>query len=490
MRTAGRAEEHSVRYWRGAVVFLLLAYFLAMSWERSGFRFAADDMMNMAGYFRLGPARALATQFLVWQGFYRPLGAAFYLPLRHWFGLNPAPFQIAILFVLAVNIFLAFRVALALGCSELTAGLATLAVAYHAGLANLQYNVDMVYDVLCFAFYLGALWYYIATQSRQRAWRWREIGTFLLLYLCALNAKEMALTLPLVLLAYEWFYRGHSVVTAPSGRGSETGRGWIRGTGRVSLLAGALALLSHYGKKFGAAPLLDQPGYQPAFTLHRFMEFEKGSLDQLSGNLGRPSWRGVAALWAVVTFLAWRRNRPALRFAWAYMLLTPLPVMFLADRLQGCLYIPLFGWAIFGAWIFVEVAHAAAGWLAGEPGFQRLGRGGVFALLLAAGVLVWVNRMRYLKATVVEPAATVQGVETAEVIGQLRALGARVRPQSQVVFLNDPFKDWDMAFIGALWFGDRSVRVYNQRTEQLSPAELARMDYVFAFQDGKLVQVR
>jgi hypothetical protein len=81
------------------------------------------------------------------------------------------------------------------------------------------------------------------------------------------------------------------------------------------------------------------------------------------------------------------------------------------------------------------------------------------------------------------------GVLTASVIGQLRDLHPRLPPQSQVVFLNDPFSDWDMTFIGMLWFADRSIHVYNQAHEHLSPVELARMDAVFDFRDGRLLQL-
>lgn len=128
--------------------------------------------------------------------------------------------------------------------------------------------------------------------------------------------------------------------------------------------------------------------------------------------------------------------------------------------------------------------------LSQEPLIGRLGRRRIFALLTAAGVLFWLNQMRFLKATVVKPASVRQGALTASVVAQLRDLHPRLPPRSQVVFLNDPFSDWDMTFIGTLWFGDRSIHVYNQRLEHLSAAELARMDAVFDFRNGKLVELK
>jgi hypothetical protein len=474
------------------ILAALFAYFVTLEWDRVATYFAADDMMNLGTYFRLGPWGALKSQFLLWQGFYRPMGAAFYLPLFHWFGLNPVPFQIAVLLILAANIFLTFRFALSLGSSPFVASMASLGVAYHAGLPNLHYNVDMIYDVLCFSFFIGALLLYVSVRSRRRFARWHETAAFLALYWCALNSKEMALTMPLVLLAYEASYKPAIGAATVRERFPRTSRlvAWLRGPGCLVLFTAALAALSLYGKKFGVQPILDQPAYQPVFSLQRYMAFQKASLFELSGHLANPGWRGVLLFWTLATYLAWRKPRPLLRFTWAYMLLTPLPIAFLGDRTQGCLYLPLVGWAIFAAAIFSDGIGAAANFLSREPLLERLNRRRIFALLTAVGVLFWVNQMRILKATVVKPAGARQGALTASVIEQLRGLHPHVRPQSQVVFLNDPFSDWDMTFIGTLWFGDRSIHVYNQRLEHLSPVELARMDAVFDFRDGKLVQLK
>ena len=356
--------------WRQPVVLVaLFVYFLTLEWERVSTYFAADDMMNLATYFWLGPWDALKSQFLLWQGFYRPMGSAFYLPLYHWFGLNPAPFQAAVLLILAANILLAFRFALALGSSQFIAGIAALLIAYHAGLPNLHYNVDMIYDVLCFCFFIGALLLYASIRSRHRYLRWYETAAFLALYLCALNSKEMALTMPLVLLAYEWTYQllhydflwGRLSACGPDVIRS-TGRqlfSSLRDPGRLVLFTAVLALASLYGKKFGVQPILDQPAYQPVLSLQRYMAFQKASLFELSGHLSHPGWRGVLLFWTLATWMAWRRPRPLLRFTWAYMLLTPLPVAFLSDRTQGCLYLPLVGWAIFAAAIFSDGIGAA-----------------------------------------------------------------------------------------------------------------------------------
>ena len=53
--------------------------------------------------------------------------------------------------------------------------------------------------------------------------------------------------------------------------------------------------------------------------------------------------------------------------------------------------------------------------------------------------------------------------------------------------LNPPFNGWDMAFIAELWFHDRTVTIFLQQKTPLTPAELARADYLFDWRDGKLV---
>ena len=75
-------------------------------------------------------------------------------------------------------------------------------------------------------------------------------------------------------------------------------------------------------------------------------------------------------------------------------------------------------------------------------------------------------------------------------IGQFRELRPRVRPNSRVVFLDDPFVDWDMAFIADLWFRDRSLAIVLYRKTPLTAEEIADAGHVFDWRDGRLIQVR
>lgn len=445
-------------------------------------RFVEDDMMNMVAYWRPGPWHLLYSHFLVWRGEYRPMGGLFYVPMLHLFGLNPAPFHVLYLVLLLANVYQVYRFARVLGCAELTAGLAALIPCYHVGMAILYYAMSNLYDVLCCLFYLTAFVFYAQIRRRGRLLGRRELAVFLLLYLCALNSKEMAVTLPVVLLAYEWIYHG-----APRMR--ELGR-WLRGPGRVALFAGILNVVYLYGRALGPEGLAAQSAYRPLFSMHRVWLFQIAALDTLVSYwqiFDRPA---VVGFWVVVLYLAYRRPRPVLRFCCVFLIVTPLPVEFLMGRGEATLYLPLAGWAVFTAVIFADLARAVAEFLAAEPFFRYLGSRALFAGFIAVGVCAWAYGNEHVKVPGVTRQMADAGKVTGEVIRQFQTLQPRVTPGSQVVFLDDPFQEFDMAFIAELWFRDRSLDIRLLRKTPLTAQEIAAAKYLFTYADGKLVQVR
>lgn len=454
-----------------ALAGFLLAYFFHFTRGALDVHFAPDDMMNLGGYWHMKPLQLLTAQFLPWRGSYRPMAGLFYVPLFSAFGFNPAPFHAVILLLLAVNIYWAHRLARLLGCGEAAAALAALIVAYHPGLTNLTYNIAFVYDVLCCFFYLAALTYYIGIRASGRALRGREIAAFLALFLCALNSKEMAVTLPAILLAYEWLYHGQRSF-------------------RAAGLALALDALYVYGKVFRPGALATQAAYHPVLSWNRFLDFQIRSLADLVQKWDYFGGAGVLTLWVLLFYLAWRRRRPELRFCSLMLAIAPLPIEFIPGRAGACLYVPFIPWAIFGASVFVDIAEAVALFLSGDPVFRFLGRRGAFALLALAAAFLLIRRNEDLHHSYVEPAMAQTGVLTAQVLDQFRALNPHIPPHTSVVFLNDPFVDWDMAFIAELWFRDRTVDIRLNRKTPLPLDELARAGAVFDYRNGHLLRVR
>jgi hypothetical protein len=190
------------------VVFLAL-YFLVFSADALRTYFTFDDGMNLIALHRHWaiPIRANLLDVLkVFTPAYRPLGALFYRPLYELFGFNPVPFRVVCHLLMAVNIVLAYRFARVLEATPEAAVLSTLLFAYNGSMGDLYYNTGTIYDLLCFPLYIGAILVYTRDRSRNRHLGWTAMLVVMALFLAALDAKEMAVTLPAALLLYELLY--------------------------------------------------------------------------------------------------------------------------------------------------------------------------------------------------------------------------------------------------------------------------------------------
>jgi hypothetical protein len=461
----------------------LASYFAWFSRPTLSVHFAADDMMNIAGYWRIKPLQLLLAQVMPWRPYYRPMGGLVYLSLFHGFGLNPVPYHLVLLFILFANACLVYRLAVLLAGGEIAAGLAAMAVCYHAGIHTLYYNTAFTYDALCCMFYLAAFVCYLQVRAQGRLPGARATIAVLLLHLCALNSKEMAATFPAILLIYEWIYHRPCLDTASV-------RAWLRGEGRVPLLATGLTLIFCYGHLVRQGGLMQDPAYRPVLNWDQIVDFQSRSLGDL---LIRPDPVGVGAIvgiWLVFTYLAWRRNRPILRLCWWYMVITPLPIEVLRGRAGACLAIPYAGLAVSCSVVFVDVCRAAADFFAGEPLFRRFARSHLFAAAVVLGAATWAWYNSDFQERYIRPIMTQLGQTTWDAIRQLNALNPRASRNAEIVFLHDPFNGYDMQFITELWFRDRSLNIRLARESPVSPEDLAHAERVFDFRDGKLVQLR
>ena len=64
------------------------------------------------------------------------------------------------------------------------------------------------------------------------------------------------------------------------------------------------------------------------------------------------------------------------------------------------------------------------------------------------------------------------------------------RPNSTVVFLDDPFEGFDMAFIAELWFRQPGLNIRLHKKTPFTAEELAKADHLFSYEQGKLAQLR
>lgn len=477
------------RWRKPAVAAVLIAYFLMVSWDTVKVQFAPDEMFAIWWYWHPSPWRLLYSQFMLWHGYLRPVGGLFYVPIYLLYGLNPVPYHVVLLALLLAGAYLMYRFARALGCAELPAAMVALIACYHGGLGNLYYNSVFVFDVLVGLFYFAALAYYAHIRSSGRLLSRGQTVVFLALFVCALNAKEMAVTLPVMLLAYEVFFH------MPPHRRWQDLLQWLRGPGLVICWAGLMNLAFIYGKRFGPDGLMNGPNtnYKPVLSLDRMIDFQQRYIGDIFYHLPRFGPLATVLIWLVVTYVVWRHNRPLLRFCWVYVLVTPLPVEFIVGRDQACLYVCLAGWAVMAAELFSEwVTRTAPRLVAADPDFRRFGVARGRAVMAAAGMLLFGFVNWQFKKTEVAPEMPAIAPLTNHVLDEFRAMNPHVPPGATVVFLDDPWENhgFDMAFIAELWFRDRNTRVLLNRASPLSPQEIAKAGAVFTWQKEKLIRVR
>ncbi len=441
-------------------------------------------MMNLSAHWRHSKQLFYAP-FLLWRDFYRPMGGWFYVPLFRICGLHPAPFHATLLGLVLGLVGLTYRLARALGAVPLEAWLAAWIAAYHAGLANLYYETSHIYDVLCAIFYASALIVWARARSRGRTLRPGEAAAFLLLDLCALNSKEMAVTLPVMLLAYECLWR-RPAASAPADQRNFAR--WFRGAGWLIAASGLLTALAIYGRVLGG--LSHASGYAAQYSLDRLAAFQRQQFQDIFLQSNYSGWAAMTAVWVLVTYLAWRSPRPVLRFCWVFLIVGPLPVEFLEGRGMAVFAVPFLGWAILAGILAHGLMRAIADAIAHDPGFRRLHPRLRLACVAAVFLLAWGAWNRAIYVRDVRSSMGDTGRPTAAVIRQFELVAPRARPHSTVVFLNDPFDGWDMAFIAELWFRDPTVTVRLQKKTPLPPEELARADALFDWRGGKLVKVR
>ena len=470
---AARNPETAIRVF-AVTAMLIAAWFLYFAGDGLWAPFTLDDLMNLHGYMQKSPAALLTDNLRYWSTAYRPLGGLFYVALYRLFGFNPLPFRIFCFALLGANLGLLFVFSRQISRSGEVAFFATFLLSYHAWFVDLYYSSGTVYDLLCFGFYFLAFTFYIRIRQAGRLPDWRESVALAALYICALNAKEMAVTLPLFMLIYEWIFH-------PPQR-----RGLVRGAfngARITLILGALTVPYLVGKLTGAGSLIQNPAYQLSVSPGRFLDAFHLYLNPLlyQDHVFRDS-NTVQMLIAMLAFALWRRSR-AMIFSWLFLLLSILPFAFINHYAAFFMYIPAVGWAIYAGELLALVRRELSHVL------QRLFSVGqpitavavVFALVAVA---IAPLHLRERPKT----SRLFQRVQppTREMARELLKQQLTMKPGARLLFVSDPFpKDqYFLLFLARLLYHDMSLEVVRTAVNPVPPAGYGQYDAVFIFGPG------
>jgi len=441
--------------WKGPMVSgLILTWFWLHSWRGLLVYFSNDDIMNLYWARETPFWRLVLSALAPFTTVYRPTGAVLYRCLYALFGLRPFPFRIVCYALLLTNLALLYKVTLAITGRRAAGALAAFLASFHSRFSDLYLNNGTIYDVLCGSFYFGAILYYISIRSHGRALNGRQVAILYLLATAALNAKEMAATLPVVLLFYE-LLRGSRpiaslvaplcVVALVMGTGA-----WARFRDASRLMHNDLYALHLSLGLPNTAAYLNDVFYRKA-----------GALDEIAAPLLIVCLFAIAALARSGTLLFWA----------LFILITPLPVLFIPHRTLYAFYVPVFGWAAFAATLLVRLSHWARFPLPALALF-------ITALLLVKHVPIpWSGAMP-------------EGGKLYALHNDLLAGAPSLPRGSHVLFLNDAFQGepWTPLMLLRLTYNDLSLELLRPRG--LTQPDRLTATAVFDYVHGHMIRTR
>jgi hypothetical protein len=452
------------RTFPGALPLLLVAlFFLAFAYPGLRAYFTGDDFMNlqkMHGYFTTPGPRVALEVFNPLSSSYRPLGGLFYRALYAASGFHPLPFRCACFALLLANLLIAYRLLLFLSGSVEPALLGTLVFSYHAEMYGLYFNSGTIYDILCFTFVTLALTVYVRCRRKSGGLSWQAWAGLLALDLLALQSKEMAWTLPAVLLLYEVFYfwRGRQfrlpVSLAPV------------------MVTGLLTLAPLFPRILGPTGLTSSPLYHPNLSpgyylasCARYWSLIFYAPDRIGVKVMLTMWIGMALAAALF------RSR-AMWFGLLFWIVSIAPVAVIQPRGGYVLYLPMLGLALYTGVLASRLRELVA------PG--RVSQVCLFGLLAAGLATAHVRHRAVYAATV-----AVQS-QTRDLVVQLQRMHPTLARKAHVLFVEDPFgEEWFLEFLFRQLYNDPGLWV---NSAALHP-HARPYEYVFRYAGGKLEEL-
>lgn len=463
---------------RAAIAVALIVFALWVVFAGDGIRayFTPDDMMNIYFAWSRPLGEWIVANLLFFSGGGRPLGALAYHLLFAAFGLDPLPYRIFCLALLLANMGLLYAFCACLSGSCEVAALACLLGAYHAHLADLYYSLGTVFDLLCYFFYFLAFIGYARIRDGGSHPGWRQTAVLLALYIAALNSKEMAVTLPVMLALYEIIYHRPTLASWRQARFL-----WLSIPVTIAYIA---------GKTMGAHRITGRPAYYPHLSLHALLTgWKHYAFDLLYGAVAFNSSE-LVLLWVLLLCFALIARRRDLVFAWFLIMAGVFPVIFIAPRGFFAIYMTLPGWYLFAAGSLALLRDALlrlGGRFAAVLGVSSR-QVALFAAVAALLIPVHWRRRPLGMRWVADAHAAVRSLDQ-----QLAARYPSLPRGARLLFLSDPYPadDYFLYFVVSLHYRDKSIRVDRVKvTPALAEAAArAQYDHVFVLDEGGLKEV-
>jgi hypothetical protein len=458
------------------VLYIGLYLFHNAGWGlRAGF--TQDDLMNMYRSMETSYSVLVGDCLVFWRPslVYRPFGALVYKLSLDVFGLNLTGLSVLRYLALCLNLVLVYFLARRLTGSGETGALAALLLAYHPAFSSLYYDSGTLYDLFCFSFYFAAFVYYVRIRQSGRFLKPLETLVLCLLFILGLDAKEMAVTLPVLLGFYELLFH------PPSSTAPKELAAWLRRAAPVPLGTACMSLAYSLGRVMSKDGLASVGGYKPVFSA---AEYVKQTGHYLAEILNKPD-TALSALTTVLFLMCLLAATLLLRsraLALSGLLFTVgiLPLAFIPWRGLGAVYIPVAGLAVFGGAVLVALRYLLTRRLAGEIA--------LFVLLAAVLWKIYPDTSSQYDAWRRQEYEPIRAMMT-----QLRQLHPTLKKTDRVLIVQDSFGqfNWASLFVTRLVYRNQFLVVDRLASMEHKPTaeQVAKYDVRLAFENGKLRDV-
>jgi hypothetical protein len=345
---------------------------------------------------------------------------------------------------------------------------------FHPWLFSLYFDSGMLSDVLTFFFYYAAFILYIGCRSKGRFPGVVQTVAILVLFVAALDSKEIAVSFPVALLLYE-------LILFPL---AKSRRDWARRL-LLPLLAGLITLIFLIGKSTGPDALNTIPDYTPQPSIGMYLNTYSAYAAQFALTTPEKARPVLPFVLAGCIFLALVLRNRVLIWASLFNLVAILPIAFIPARNGFAFVVPLVGWAVYGAELLVHLRKLAT---RDNQLLRAPSRLVVFALLCLLTIPPEVTFMN----GVLMPNAQQEGFHDRRVYAQLRRLLPEQLGNKKILALHDPFKlGYLLLFMVQLGWEDRTITVDTPRTleAQKRPMNPDSYDFVLDY-EARFTRVR
>jgi len=441
--------------------------------------FSPDDLMNLYHYWTRPWSALLKANLGFWSSFYRPAGGLFYKSIYALWGFHPLPFHIVALIFLSVNFALLAVVVWQLTGSRWGALVALWLVGINPSFAAAYFDTGTIYDILAYTFFWGGFALYVSFRRAGRLPGWGRLALVFCMFVAALDAKEISVSLPVAVALYELCWH------PPANWKLAELWSWIRQEGRFATI-GALADIAYIGgKRYGPDSFWLVAAYQPHYSAGAYFKSLSHYLTQLIYNpVTISSWQ-IAALLVAMLVVAAITRRCCLLWGVGFIAVGVLPLAFILPRGGFAYLVPSVGWAVYVSGLLDWLLESLTGgrvWL----------RSAVQVLLLAAVIVAlahWQRKSLRLEAA----AAQAEQARYHRYIDQIHALIPAPRKDAHILLLSDAEgrDDYDVYFVIMLYYGDPKLLVHRMKVwrDHNVHVDPRGYDYVLDWVDNRFVLV-